>query len=246
MSKIVIANWKMYGNFEYTNDYLKTMCDAVFDTRLKLIVVPPFPYINLAYRQVVEHESEQIIIGAQNVAVGEGIRQTGELSAEMLVETGAKAVIIGHSERRSLGESDETINQKMKYVVDSELLPILCVGETKEEHDNVEKVLKNQITTALQGIKNLETLVIGYEPIWAIGNGETADNDEIHDIAHRIREIADGCCKIDNLFIVYGGSVNDKNIQEIINIDNIDGVFVGSYSLQMNEFCKTLEGLKIE
>ena len=246
-TKIVVANWKMFGDFEFTIHYFKHLCNEMLDENLKVIICPPYPYINIAYRILVENENEQICLGAQNISHLTKQQSTGEINSKMLEESGSKFVIIGHSERREIGENNEIVNQKIKNTLNSSLCPILCVGESKsiKEDNKTKEFIKNQIITALNEVKNIDTLLIAYEPIWAIGSGNIPTESEINEIANLIQQTANECCKINNLYILYGGSVNGANIKQILKINNIDGVLIGSYSTQTHEFCETLSHLNI-
>ena len=246
-TKLIVANWKMFGNFEFTIHYFKHLCDEVIDEDLKIIVCPPLPYINVAYRILIENENEQITLGAQNISHLTDTASTGEINAQMLEESGAKFVFVGHSERRKLGETEEIINEKMKIINTSTLCPILCIGEdikTKENSKTAE-FIENQLETALTGIEKIENLIIAYEPVWSIGTGKTPTDNEIIEIANIIRKTIQQLTKVENLYVLYGGSINGSNIKDFLKIKELDGVLVGGYSLKTHEFCETLAHISL-
>lgn len=242
--KIIVANWKMFGDFEFTIHYFKHLCDCMLDPNLRVIVCPPVPYINLAQRIITEHENEQICIGAQCVSASKNVSSTGEISAKMLEECGAKVVMVGHSERRKIDETDEVINKKLAVLEGSALGAILCVGEDEsiksQGQGAVCEFIKKQLDVALKDIKIDESIMIAYEPIWAIGSGKTPTEEEISMVANTIREHLG-----DSVRVLYGGSINENNIKKMIVCKAIDGVLIGRFSTQTHEFCDALEGLHL-
>jgi len=178
----------------------------------------------------------RVQLGAQNVHWEECGAYTGEISAQMLMEIGVRYVIIGHSERRQyFGETDETVNLRLKAAQASGMTPILCVGETKEQRDTgeTESVIYNQLEKDLVGVKQSH-LVIAYEPIWAIGTGDTCDAKEANRLIKLIRQQLDD----DSVPIQYGGSVKPNNINEIMSMPEIDGALVGGASLSAEGFAR--------
>lgn len=242
--KIVVANWKMFGDFEFTIHYLKHLCDCMLDPNLRVIVCPPVPYINLAQRIITEHENEQICVGAQCVSASENISSTGEISAKMLEECGAKIAMVGHSERRKIDETDEIVNRKLAVLANSALGTILCVGEDESIKSKgqgaVCEFIKKQLDVALKGIKIDESIMIAYEPIWAIGSGKMPTEEEISVVANTIKEHVG-----DNVRVLYGGSINENNINQMINCGATDGILIGRFSTKTHEFCSALEGLHL-
>lgn len=242
--KIIVANWKMFGDFEFTIHYLKHLCDCMLDQNLRVIVCPPIPYINLAQRIITEHENEQICIGAQRVSASENVSSTGEVSAKMLEECGAKLAIVGHSERRKIDETDEVVNRKLAVLTGSALGAILCVGEDENIKSKgqgaVCEFIKKQLDVALKGIKMDESIMIAYEPIWAIGSGKTPTEEEISVVANTIRENLG-----DSVRVLYGGSINEGNINKMAGCKAIDGILIGRFSTKTHEFCSALEGLHL-
>ena len=246
-NKIIVANWKMFGDFDFTIHYFKHLCEEPMDENLRVIICPPYPYINVGCGILFDNEVENICLGAQNVSHLTEQASTGEIDVKILEEIGAKAVIIGHSERREIGETDEIINKKIKTIQNSSLCPILCVGENEgqKENNKTDDAIKQQIECALKDVKKLDCLIIAYEPVWAIGTDEVPNDKEIENIANLIIKTANGCCKINDLYVLYGGSVNGANIKSFLKIKNIDGVLVGRYSTKMHEFCETLKHINV-
>jgi len=195
-------------------------------------------------RDLVKREGENIKIGAQNMHYANEGAYTGETSAAMLKSYGVDYVVIGHSERRAyFNETDETVNLKVIQAINNDITPILCVGESLEirEAGTTDQVVKKQIEKAYLNIDAEEALktVIAYEPIWAIGTGRTATPDQANDTIKAIRKV------LQNLYgqevaeavrILYGGSVNTKNIASLLSMSDIDGALVGGASLDPNSF----------
>jgi len=244
-SKIIVANWKMFGSYDFAIDYFKNLCDAILPSNFLFIVCPPFPYIGVGTRIIAEHQNEQVVVGAQNVSRFSKVSSTGEISIEMLEDCMVKAVIIGHSERRAIGETDEVINKKMKLLQSSEIVPILCIGESEQDKTNgkTEETLKNQIKIALKDIKKLENLIIAYEPVWAIGSGKTPTQKELSQISAYIKTEVEKVCKVENLNILYGGSVDSNNISEMLSNDDLDGVILGAFGRDTKAFCDFFENI---
>ena len=207
---------------------------------------------NLALREVAKVlAGGKIGLGAQNVFWEETGAYTGEVSAEMLAEVGCRYVIIGHSERRKhLSENYEIINKKVRAVVKNEkLIPIICIGESWEERktDRRDFVLVEQLEQALSGIEVFgdQQVIIAYEPIWAIGTGTAIEPDEA-EYAHKIIKLAlndlVGMQVVSkNFSVIYGGSINSKNVKSFANLEGMDGLLVGGASLKVDEFYKVAE-----
>ena len=206
-------------SFKGAEDLLKA-----FDIKTKntVILCPPYIYLK---------KGENYILGAQNCFYENEGAYTGEISPKMLKDLGCKYVIIGHSERRNiLNETDLEINKKFKACLLNNLKPVLCIGEKLGE--DRKEVLKKQLKEDLKGVKD-KNIIIAYEPVWAIGTGKTPTSDDILDSFNFIKKI------IPESRVLYGGSVNSKNIQEIIQIT--DGVLVGGASVNKNEFLKMIK-----
>lgn len=210
-------------------EFIAQIDDAPEEREVVLCV----PFTDLAIVSKSLH-GNRIRLGAQNVHWEESGAFTGEISAAMLLEVGVRYAIVGHSERRQyFGETDETVNLRIKAAQASGLIPILCVGETKQQRDagQTEKIIINQIKNGLVGVDQTK-LVIAYEPIWAIGTGATCEAIEANRVIGVIREQLTN----PNLTIQYGGSVKPSNINEIMAQPHIDGVLVGGASLEAADF----------
>jgi len=213
----------------------------------RLVVVCP-PAIALGTVRAALAQSD-IMLGAQNMHQAESGAYTGEVSAAMLAALGCTHVILGHSERRALfGETDQIINSKIKAALLARLVPIFCVGEVLAERreGRAEEVVAAQVRGGLKGIGASDVLasVIAYEPVWAIGTGETAtpaQADEMHAAIRRVLTELYGENLSDSVSILYGGSVNDKNIDELIARPNIDGALVGGASLKAESFLRIMQ-----
>jgi triosephosphate isomerase (TIM) len=234
--KVIIAgNWKMYKTQSEAAEFLMEFIPELDDTPESREVVLCVPFTDLTIVNKSLH-GNRIRLGAQNVHWEECGAYTGEISAHMLTEMGVRYVIVGHSERRQyFGETDETVNLRLKAAQSSGLIPILCVGETKQQRDagETERVIMTQLKEGLIGVDR-QRLVIAYEPIWAIGTGDTCEAKEANRTIGMIRAQSGN----PNLTIQYGGSVKPSNIDEVMAQPEIDGVLVGGASLTAVEFAR--------
>ncbi|RUO86122.1 triose-phosphate isomerase [Spiroplasma endosymbiont of Megaselia nigra] len=241
---IIIGNWKMHKTTDETIDFLKQVDNVCHDLKLEAGIAVPF--VNLA---VAKQHAHHLIIAAQNCHYEDFGAFTGEISVEMLQTLKITHVIIGHSERREMfNETNETVNLKAKKILAKGMVPIICCGETLQQYENNEtqQIVETQIEKALQGIdfEDAKTIVIAYEPIWAIGTGKTATAEIAQNVCAIIR------AKIANLYdevvanmirIQYGGSVKPENIQELLAQPDIDGALVGGASLEPKTFLGLLK-----
>ena len=214
---------------EFLMEFVSKIDDAPENREVVLCV--PFTDLTIVNKSL---HGNRIRLGAQNVHWEDCGAYTGEISASMLTEMGVRYVIVGHSERRQyFGETDETVNLRLKAAQNHGLIPILCVGETKQQRDadETEQIIINQLERDLVGIDQ-ERLVIAYEPIWAIGTGENCDVGEADRVIGLIRSRLSN----PNVTIQYGGSVKPSNIDEIMAQPQIDGVLVGGASLAAADF----------
>ena len=236
MRKIVIAgNWKMHKNQAESLAFVHKFKSEVEKTAENREIVLCAPFTSLGIMSKNLHGSK-IMLGAQNIHWEAKGAYTGEISGEMLSEVGVKYTIIGHSERRQyFGETDETVNLRLKAALQYGFTPILCVGETKEQRDKgeTEKIIINQLKEGLAEIDQ-SNLVVAYEPIWAIGTGDTCESTEANRVIGVIREQLDN----KNVSIQYGGSVKPGNIDEIMSQPEIDGALVGGASLEATDFAR--------
>lgn len=172
-------------------------------------------------------------VGLQNIFYENGLSNTGEVTPKQAIGLGIKYVIVGHSQRRKLNEIDNDINKKIMGCLNEGLNVILCIGETKEEHDMMKTsvILKKQLTHALRNVPNLDNVIIAYEPIWSIETGKLPSNQDIISVSSYIKQIVFELYNYDNIKVMYGGSIDDNNIDLIRRISNISGVLVGTTSL---------------
>jgi len=241
-TKVIAANWKMYKTPDQTRDFFRHFLPLVAGhTRDEIVVCPP--YIDLADAMEAAKGSN-VAIGAQNLHWKEEGAFTGEISAAMLLALGVKHVIIGHSERRQyFGETDDTVNLRLKAALEAGLTPICCVGEVLEEREAglTDDVLRRQCVRAFHAVsaKKAAKLVVAYEPVWAIGTGKTATPGiaaEAHAVIRReVTEIF-GDQFAGKLRILYGGSVKPENAATLMAQEEIDGALVGGASLDAKSF----------
>lgn len=241
--KVIAGNWKMNMLPNEAMKFIEELTPLVKDTKNEVIIC--VPYIDLFYA-LLHVQGTNIKVGAQNMHWEEKGAYTGEVSGPMLKSIGVEYVIIGHSERRQyFAETDETVNKKIKAALLNELKPIVCVGETLEQREQgvTNAIITNQVEKAFDGIeaKDLDKIIIAYEPIWAIGTGKTATkedaNNTIIEIRKKLSEIY-GQNEADRVIIQYGGSVKSSNAKELFEMSDIDGGLVGGASLKADEFSK--------
>ncbi|CBW54474.1 triose-phosphate isomerase [Mycoplasma mycoides] len=237
--KVIFGNWKMNGTNESLTDFLNQVDNKIDSS--KIIAGLAVPYVML---QTGLKLAKNVKIAAQNVHYKDKGAYTGEISTTMLKEIGVEYVIIGHSERREMfNETDLDVNKKAKVLLENNITPIICCGETlqtKESGKTIEFV-NNQINIMFEGIKKEEAIkaIIAYEPIWAIGTGKTATSSDAEEVCKQIRN---NLTKIydkdtaEQIIIQYGGSVKPSNIQEYLKMPNIDGALVGGASLLANDY----------
>ena len=227
-----IANWKMFGGLKTLNTLHKV--NKFFKTfkkkTIKIVYCPPNTLIRPMLKKL---KRSKIEVGAQNCHEQENYGAfTGSINSLMLKDVGAKYVIVGHSENRQAGETDKLVNLKIKSALKSKLRVIFCIGETIQEKrkKNTKKVLTKQIKLGLHKVKKDNKILIAYEPIWAIGTGLIPKSYELFDTIDFIKK------KIKKSKVLYGGSVNPKNIHELKSIKNIDGFLIGGASQDPNKF----------
>jgi triosephosphate isomerase (TIM) len=245
--KLIAANWKMYKTPEQTSAFFLEFLPLVADHARDEIVVCA-PYIDL-HTAVAAAKGSNVLVGAQNMHWEKEGAFTGEISAPMLNAIGVTHVIIGHSERRQyFNETDDTVNRKLEYALESGFTPIVCVGEVLEEREAglTEDVLRRQCMRAFNGIsaKKAAKLTIAYEPVWAIGTGLTAMPETAADAHSVIRHEAGKAFGDDfaaGLRILYGGSVKPDNATALMSEEEIDGALVGGASLDPKNFTKIVK-----
>ncbi|MFG0335994.1 MAG: triose-phosphate isomerase [Maioricimonas sp. JB049] len=244
MRRILVAgNWKMNTTAASGVELARGVAAGApaAERGVDVLVAPPFPYL-VPVKEALQGSVVQL--GAQNAYFEESGAFTGEVSVDMLLDVGCNAVILGHSERRHvLGETDETINRKVKASLAKELQVILCVGELLDDREagRTEAILDAQMAGGLADVdaRSLKDIVIAYEPVWAIGTGRTATPDQAESAhAHLRKWLADryNTASADSMQILYGGSVKPANAKELIGQDNVDGALVGGASLSVEDF----------
>lgn len=242
---IVMGNWKMNGRLKEVTVLLKTILSLLPKSLDGTCVVFP-PAIYLPWVQQCLRDS-WIKLGAQNVYPKNDGAFTGELSAAMYGEYGCNYVLVGHSERRQLFHEDlKFVAEKFHHVKDHDMIPVLCVGETLEERNKglTEKVLTDQLLSALNGSQDrFRHCVVAYEPVWAIGTGQTASPEQAQEVHGFIRKLVSTIDeqRAHELPIVYGGSVNEKNARSLFAMPDVDGGLVGGASLNAQQFVEILK-----
>jgi len=241
----IAGNWKMNKTITEAIELVNNLKRELIDVEeADIVVCPVFTALSEISDLVVD---SNIGLGAQNLYWEDKGAFTGEVSAPMLKDAGCQYVIIGHSERRKyFGETDETVNKKIKAALEEGLSPIVCVGETLEEReaDKTIEVVKAQLAGGLGGIEDLSKVTIAYEPVWAIGTGKTATPDQAQEVHKFIRGwISEKYSSqvAESLRILYGGSVKPSNAKELMNQEDIDGALVGGASLDSASFVEIVK-----
>ncbi len=245
--KIIAANWKMNKDVKETSEFISAFREQMknINNPVEVIICPPSMGLHAAAKAL---EGSSIKLGAQNLHFEDDGAYTGEISARMLKSLGVDYVIVGHSERRQyFGEADEIVAKKVKKALSSGLKVILCIGETLAERDGgvTEKVLERQVKADLDGLtkEQLSSVVIAYEPIWAIGTGRNATPQQAQDAHAFVRKTVAGMFgndAADALTIQYGGSVKPDNAAELLSRPDVDGALVGGASLKPDSFAKII------
>ena len=229
--KLVIGNQKTYLNRPEVIDFINKTRDSKCENA---IICASFPYLDLYL------EDSKYMVGAQNVSVKGNGASTGEISAEQLSSLGVTYTIVGHSERRSdNNETSDMFVSKIKNLVNFDIRPIFCIGENLEQREaNIEKdVVGKQIMEVFDNLDSsiIEKIIVAYEPVWAIGTGKVPTNEEIDDIICYIKDLIQDKYGA-RLLVLYGGSVNAKNIDELNLVESVDGYLIGGASTKPEEF----------
>jgi len=243
---LIAGNWKMFKTGKeavVTATRLVELTSGISDT--DIMIAPTFLSLPLVAKAV---EGSNIKVGSQNLYYEDQGAFTGEVSARMVKAAGADYAIIGHSERRQyFMETDDSVCKKIKASIDADLIPILCIGETESQRDNKKtfSILDKQISNGLKnfGFRELTTLVLAYEPVWAIGTGKTATPDQVAEIHGYIRSLIDKSFGKDlamSIRILYGGSVKPENVSDLMSLNDVDGALVGGASLEADAFIKII------
>jgi len=232
MRKLICGNWKMNCTLR-TFEGFDTGIRAVKSADVDVLVAVPYVYLPICNDNFFQS-------CAQDVSEYDCGAYTGDVGAKMLKDVGVSYSIVGHSERYEyFGETCEKVNKKLKNLIKYSIEPIMCVGESLEyrENNTHKQFIEDQMNKCLEGIKNTK-INIAYEPIWAIGTGKVASEDQITDMIAKIKEVME----VRNVSgrILYGGSISSKNVAELARIKNLDGILVGNASLDFNEFAKII------
>lgn len=239
---LIAGNWKMFKSLDEVNAFAADFVDKVSDiTDRDMLICPPYTYIQSLAGAC---KGSPVKIGSQNVFWEDQGAYTGEISAPMLKSIGAEYAIIGHSERRQyFSETDETVNKRLVAALSGELIPIVCVGETLDQREagKTFDVVGTQIRQGLKGIdaEQAKTIVIAYEPVWAIGTGKTATPEMAQEVHAYIRSVISELLEAeiaDNMRVLYGGSVKGDNVDALMAQKDIDGALVGGASLDAASF----------
>ena len=244
---LIAGNWKMFKTGPEAKNTAKELVDLVRGaTHTDIMIAPPFTALAPVWEVI---ERSNIDLGAQNIFWETQGAYTGEISSSMLTAAGCTYAIIGHSERRQFfGETDESVNKKIKATIENGLAPVFCIGETESQRDAGEtfSVLDKQLEKGLKGfsVENLGKLVVAYEPVWAIGTGKTATREQAQEVHAFIRQFLTrsfGPAFSGSLRILYGGSVKPENIGELMAMEDVDGALVGGASLDAHTFAKIVK-----
>ena len=250
MRKAIIAgNWKMNKTNADAKELVTALIPKVKSAKCDVVVCVPFTDIKLVAELC---KGSNVRVGAQNVAWADSGAFTGEISADMLKEAGAEYVILGHSERRQyFGETDDSVNARLVQAIKNGLKPIVCVGEKLEEREGgkTEAVCKTQVVGAFKNVSadDAAKTVIAYEPVWAIGTGKTATDEQANETIGYIRSVVKelyGAKVSDAIRIQYGGSMNAKNVDGLMAQPEIDGGLIGGASLKADDFAYIVNAAK--
>ena len=239
MTKKLVANLKMNMQIEDIKDYIKKIENYCYGN-IEIIICPS--YIHIPF-----FANRQFSLGSQNVSVHTKGAYTAEVSSNQLKEVGVKYSLIGHSEcRKNFNETSEIINTKIKNCFMDRIIPIVCIGESRQDKlfGRTEQFLRREILEIFKNLnrENLNNLIIAYEPVWAIGSGDVPNIKEIEKIIDFIKNLFYSAYKI-NIEVIYGGSINSKNILELNNIQNCDGFLIGNAACNIDEVIKIINVL---
>jgi len=249
--KIIIGNWKMNpSSLKQAEDLFKATLKTIsYKSKVSVVICPPYIYLE-SFSHLLKAKSYKLkaSLGAQNVSWQEKGAFTGEISMEMLKDIGVKYVIVGHSERRAMGENNLDINKKIKMALSFGIIPVLCVGELeRDENHEYLSFVKEQIQICLSGIikNSISKIIIAYEPVWAIGKvaKRQASPEEFREMRIFIKKVLSdkfGAKTVEKVKIIYGGSVHKENVIEFLK-ENADGFLVGRDSLDAKKFSEIIK-----
>lgn len=243
--RLIVGNWKMNMLRQEATKLALELSELIWSSGVDVVIAPPYTSLEAVYGVI---RGTDISLGAQDVFWENSGAFTGEISPYMLIDSGCRWVIIGHSERRGmLGETDYMVHRKVRASLSSGLIPIVCVGETLEERERGKtmKVVESQIQNGLKDLSlySSDKIAIAYEPVWAIGTGKNATPEKAEEVHGFIREMLNGTFGevADEIRILYGGSVTPSNIKELLSSTDIDGALVGGASLKADSFAKIVQ-----
>lgn len=243
--KIVAGNWKMNKGLAETESFLVELKKQVFPENVSVMIGPAFTNLNHAFNSLREHP---VAVIAQNMSQCEEGAFTGEISAKMLKSVGVETVILGHSERRAyFNEDNALLSEKVNTALENKMTIIFCIGEELEDRNNGNQFefIKTQLSEGLFHVSedSWKSIIVAYEPIWAIGTGETASKEQVQEMHKFIRNtIAESYSKAtaEKVSILYGGSVKPDNASEIFEQDDVDGGLIGGASLKVDSFVEII------
>lgn len=243
--QLVIGNWKMNTSIDEAINLIVDLKEGLNDE--STVVCVPYTHIGV----VQEIVDDRIAVGAQNLCQFDNGAYTGEISSTMLQSLGVEFVIVGHSERRAyFGETDSMVNTKVQKALKKDIIPVICCGEQLEtrKEGSFLPFIENQIREALKNLSKamVANCVIAYEPVWAIGTGETASAEQAQEVHRFIRGIIENLydkSTADHMTIVYGGSVKAENAADLFKEEDVDGALVGGASLKANDFLSIIKAL---
>ena len=237
--KLIVSNWKMNLNYSQSMNLIEKLKNINYDTkRIKNIVCPQFMLIPFISEQI---KASKILLGAQDCHYKNNGSFTGDTSLELIKKMRCKYVIVGHSERRLFqSESNQTVRKKVSFILSNNLKPIVCVGESLEDRKNNQyfKVVENQINECIPN--DVQEIIIAYEPIWSIGTGMTPSIEEVSEMIVFLKNYLKIKKKLQNIKILYGGSVSSENFKKLVNETLANGALIGGASLKFGEMKKIL------
>lgn len=248
MKRLVVGNWKMNpASLEEAKMIVrKTRRIASTLQRTEVVACPPYVFIQT---MISRNDSDSLVMGAQSVSYEEGGPHTGEVSVTMLKDIGVRYVIVGHSEERGGGDTDQIVSKKVRAVVSAGMKAVLCVGEKERDEGGIYlELLKQQIKGSLADVQvdNAKNIILAYEPVWAIGAKEAMFPDQVREMGLFVRKVFSDVFDADHALkatILYGGSVNFRNAADIITIGQVDGLLVGRESVNMPGFTELLKAV---
>ncbi len=248
-TKLIVANWKMNPESPEKAKAIVSEIESKIKKlkSVRIIICPPFVFLNEVAKEIAG--LKKIYLGAQDLFIGQGVSHTGEISPEMLKHSGVKYIIVGHSEKRELSDTDEIVREKLLGTLKNGFKAILCVGEKERDgQGKYYQVLKNQLESAIHGLpkKFIKNLIVAYEPVWAIGKSEreAMKPEELNETVIFIKRVISDTLhykEIEKILVLYGGSVTFGNAKNIVERGNVNGLLVGRESLKVENFLELIK-----